>query len=70
MKIVVLDGHTLNPGDLNWAGLQALGDCQIYDRTSAAELLARATDADALITNKTPLNRETIEQLPKLKYIG
>lgn len=70
MNIVVLDGHTLNPGDLNWAGLQALGDCRIYDRTSAAELPARAADADALITNKTPLNRETIEQLPKLKYIG
>ena len=70
MNIVVLDGHTLNPCDLNWAGLQALGDCQIYDCTSAAELPARAADAEVLITNKTPLNRETIEQLPKLKYIG
>lgn len=70
MNIVVLDGHTLNPGDLNWAGLQALGDCRIYDRTSATELLARAADADALITNKTLLNREIIEQLPRLKYIG
>ena len=60
----------MNPGDLNWSGLRALGDCRIYDRTSAAEVPARAADADALITNKTLLNRETIEQLPKLKYIG
>ena len=70
MNIVVLDGYTLNPGDLNWAGLQALGDCRIYERTSAAELPARAAEAEALITNKTLLNRETIERLPKLRYIG
>lgn len=70
MNIVVLDGYTLNPGDLNWDGLHALGNCQIYDRTPAAEVLGRAAEAEALITNKTVLGRETIERLPKLKYIG
>lgn len=70
MNIVVLDGYTLNPGDLNWDGLHALGNCQIYDRTPATEVLGRAAAAEALITNKTVLGRETIERLPKLKYIG
>ena len=70
MNIVVLDGFTLNPGDLNWAELQSLGPCAIYDRTSPAELLPRAADADILLTNKMELTAGTIQNLPRLKYIG
>ncbi len=70
MNIVVLDGFTLNPGDLTWAGLTALGTCAIHDRSSAGEVVARAAGADMVLTNKTVLTREQIQQLPQLKYIG
>ena len=70
MKIVVLDGETLNPGDLSWEGLEALGECIVYDRTPEDRILERAKDADILYTNKTPLGGEVIRQLPKLKFIG
>jgi glycerate dehydrogenase len=70
MNIVVLDGFTLNPGDLSWAELQTLGPCAIYDRTPPAELLARAADAEVLLTNKTQLSADAIQRLPQLKYIG
>ncbi len=70
MKIVILDGYTLNPGDLDWSALQDLGEYTIYDRTSPEMLLARAADAEILLTNKVVLNRTAIEQLPNLKYIG
>ena len=70
MKIVVLDGFTLNPGDLDWAGLRALGDCEIHDRTAPDEIVPRAKDAEIILTNKTVLNRATLAALPKLKYIG
>lgn len=70
MKIVVLDGHTLNPGDLSWQGIEALGDLKVYERTAPEEIEKRAADAEIVFTNKTPLNRETIRHLTKLKYIG
>jgi glycerate dehydrogenase len=70
MNIVVLDGFTLNPGDLSWAELQGLGPCAIYDRTPSEEILARAAGAEILLTNKTPLTSETIQRLPQLRYIG
>lgn len=70
MKIVVLDGYALNPGDLSWKNLQEIGDCVIYDRTNPTELLERSNDAEVLITNKVIINRTIIDQLPKLKYIG
>lgn len=70
MNIVVLDGYTLNPGDLSWRELEALGEVTIYDRTSKDEILERSINAEILITNKTPLDRELIRNLPKLKYIG
>ena len=70
MKIVVLDGETLNPGDLSWEGLEALGDCVVYDRTPDDRILERAKGADVLYTNKTPLDGEMIDRLPKLKFIG
>jgi glycerate dehydrogenase len=70
MKIVVLDGFTLNPGDLSWEALKSLAPCEIYDRTSPAELSPRAAETEILLTNKTPLDRSAIESLPRLKYIG
>ena len=71
MKIVILDGYTENPGDLSWAGLEALGQVTVYDRTPASEILARAKGAEVLLTNKTPLSAETLAALaPQLRYIG
>ncbi|MSR43433.1 MAG: D-2-hydroxyacid dehydrogenase [Pedosphaera sp.] len=70
MNIVVLDGHTLNPGDLSWDALRALGTCSIHDRTAPDQIAPRARDAEILITNKTVLSRDTILQLPKLRFIG
>lgn len=70
MKIVLLDAHTANPGDVSWAPLEAIAPCQIHPRTPLAETVARCADAEIVITNKAVLNREIIEALPKLKYIG
>lgn len=70
MKIVVLDGYGLNPGDLSWESMQALGELEVFDRTSPAELHQRASDAEALITNKTIISAEDMKALPQLKYIG
>jgi glycerate dehydrogenase len=69
-KIVVLDGYALNPGDLDWAPLQALGEVIIYDRTPEAAVAERAKEADILLTNKAIINAAAIEQLPHLQYIG
>jgi glycerate dehydrogenase len=70
MKIVVLDGYTLNPGDLSWDKLFNLGEVVLHDRTPADKIKERSLDAEVLITNKTPLTEETINDLPHLKYIG
>ena len=70
MKIVVLDGYTLNPGDLSWDGLSALGETVIYDRTPDALRVERAKDAPIILTNKTVLNADILVQLPLLRYIG
>lgn len=70
MKIAVLDGYTLNPGDLSWDSLRALGEVTVYDRTPEDEIAARAKNCGIILTNKTPLTRETIDKLPMLKYIG
>jgi glycerate dehydrogenase len=70
MKIVVLDGGTLNPGDLTWEGLEALGDTEIYDRTPLELVIERAKDADVVLTNKVIIDRAVMEQLPKLKYVS
>jgi glycerate dehydrogenase len=70
MRIAVLDGYTLNPGDLSWAELEKLGDSRIYDRTPGDQIVARAAGAQILLTNKTLLMRETLDRLPELKYIG
>ena len=70
MRIVVLDGYTLNPGDLSWDGLRACGTCEIHPRTPAELVVERSREADIVITNKIELGREEIGQLPRLKYIG
>ncbi|PYI55133.1 D-2-hydroxyacid dehydrogenase [Paenibacillus flagellatus] len=70
MNIVVLDGFTLNPGDLSWDGLEALGSVVVYDRTSAGDIVGRASGAHVVLTNKTPITKETIEALPDLRFIG
>lgn len=70
MKIVVLDGFALNPGDLSWAGLADLGECRVYERTSPEDVFDRVSDADVIITNKVVVDSRLIGQLPGLKYIG
>ncbi len=70
MQIVVLDGYTLNPGDLSWEALKALGPCTVHDRTGEAQVVERAKDAEILLVNKVAVSRQAIEQLPKLRYIG
>ncbi len=70
MKIVVLDGYTLNPGDLSWNKMEQLGNLTIYERTAADKVYERAKDAAIVLTNKTPLSPEVINKLPSLKYIG
>ncbi|MFP3042081.1 D-2-hydroxyacid dehydrogenase [Treponema primitia] len=73
MKIVVLDGYTENPGDLDWKGFEALGSTKVYDRTNVndpKEILSRIGDAEAVIVNKTPISRETIAASPNIKFIG
>jgi glycerate dehydrogenase len=70
MNIVVLDGYTLNPGDLTWKDLESLGHCTVYDRTDPKETVPRAKDAEIVLTNKTVLSSDLIKQLPRLKYIG
>lgn len=74
-KAVILDGYTLNPGDLDWKPLQELADFEIYDRTTysieeAPLIIERAKDAEVILTNKTPLTKEILDELPMLKYIG
>jgi len=70
MRIVVLDGYTLNPGDLSWAPIEALGECAIHDRSSPDEVVPRALDAEIVLVNKISLTRDVIARLPRLKYIG
>jgi glycerate dehydrogenase len=70
MKIVVLDGYTLNPGDLDWDDLKSLGDCPVHERTPADAVIARAADAEILLTNKVVLDAGVLARLPRLRYIG
>lgn len=73
MKIVVLDGYALNPGDLSWHGFEAFGEVTVYERTSFTdkkEIIERIGEAEAILTNKTPIDEEVLAAVPKLKYIG
>lgn len=69
-EIVVLDGYTLNPGDISWSGFEALGQTTVYDRTSPEETIKRASGFEYVLTNKTVLSREVLSELPDIKYIG
>ena len=70
MKLVVLDGYTLNPGDLSWEGLESIGDVTVYDRTPADKVRERIKGAKAIFTNKTVLTKEELEDNPELEYVG
>lgn len=69
-RLVVLDGYTLNPGDLSWSELESLAQCVIHDRTPAAEVITRSREAEILLTNKTPLSAETLAACPHLRFVG
>ncbi|MGH1374687.1 MAG: D-2-hydroxyacid dehydrogenase [Cellvibrionaceae bacterium] len=70
MNIVVIDGFTLNPGDLSWAGFEVLGRCTIYPRTAPEQVIERCVGADVVLTNKVVFSDEVLAQLPRLKYLG
>jgi glycerate dehydrogenase len=70
MKIVVLDGYTLNPGDLTWNGLENMGDLKVYDRTPVDKILERVGDAEIVFINKVSLKRDTLEKMKTVKFIG
>ncbi len=70
MKIVVLDGYTLNPGDLSWEGLAPLGEYTVYDRSASEQIVERAHGAEMILINKVVLSRQMLEQMPGLQYIG
>jgi glycerate dehydrogenase len=70
MKIVILDGYSANPGDLSWRELEDMGELTVYERTSPEDTVARAAEAEIVLTNKVVISREVIAQLPLLKYIG
>ena len=69
MKIVILDGYTTNPGDLSWDFLNEFGTYTVYDRTPKEKIVERAQGCDIIITNKTPIDAQTIAALPELKFI-
>ena len=70
MQIVVTDGHALNPGDLSWKKIEELGSLTIFDRTPADKVVERCSDAEIILTNKTPINSETISRLSQLRMIS
>lgn len=70
MKIVNLDAHTTNPGDLSWDNFKKYGEVVIYERTNPQQIIERAKDADVLFVNKCILTADILDQLPKLKYVG
>ena len=70
MKIVVLDGHALNPGDLSWEPLRSIGELQVFDRTPADQVVAHAHDAEIVFTTRTRLPAQILRQLKRTRYIG
>ncbi|WP_238915686.1 D-2-hydroxyacid dehydrogenase [Clostridium sp. YIM B02555] len=70
MNIVVLDGYTLNPGDITWDGMERLGNLTVYDRTPVDKIVERIGSAEVVFTNKTPILKETFEQCPNIKFVG
>lgn len=69
-RIIVLDGHALNPGDLDWSPFAGMGSLELHDRTAESEVVARADGAGCVLLNKTPMSRATLARLPSLRYIG
>lgn len=70
MKIVILDGYALNPGDLSWSRMESLGEVVLYDRTDKSDIVKRCQGAEIVLTNKVPFSADTLGQLPDLKMIG
>ena len=70
MNIVILDGYTTNPGDLSWDFLRQFGEVTVYDRTKPAEIVERCKDAQIVVTNKTPLTKAEIDQMPNLQFVA
>ena len=70
MKIAVLDGYCVNPGDLSWEALRAIGEVKVFDRTRVEEVVERAAEAEIVLLNKTPMPSYVLEELPALRYIG
>ncbi|MCD8235403.1 MAG: D-2-hydroxyacid dehydrogenase [Prevotellaceae bacterium] len=70
MKIVILDGFTVNPGDLSWSALESLAEVEVYDRTSEDQIVPRCKGAEIVLTNKVVLDSSVLNQLPRLMYIG
>jgi len=69
-RIVLLDGFTLNPGDLDWSGFEALGTLEVFDRTSSDKIVERIGDAAIVVTNKTPIDSKVLDACPNIRYIG
>ncbi len=70
MKVIILDGHTLNPGDLSWEAIELLGDVTVYPRTAPCDVVDRCKGAEIVLTNKVVISSEVMDELPQLKYIG
>ena len=70
MKIVVLDGYTLNPGDLSWGAMEEIAPVTVYDRTRPEEIIPRIGGAELVFTNKTPLTEETFAACPSIRFVG
>lgn len=70
MKITILDGYTMNPGDLSWEELEALGELKVYDRTSPEDIVSRISDSYAIFTNKCRITADVMDSCPDLKFIG
>ena len=70
MKIVILDGHAINPGDLHWDAVASLGNLKVFDRTPEDAVVTRAREAEAVLTNRVPLSSQTLRQLKQLRYVG
>ena len=70
MKIVILDGHAINPGDLSWDAIRGLGSLEVFDRTPEEAIVPRAREAEAVLTTRAPLSAQTLAQLARLRYVG
>ena len=70
MKIVILDGHATNPGDLSWEEVEKLGETAVYPRSTAAQAIERIGDAEVVLTNKVPITREIMDACPNIRYVG